>query len=129
MKRTSRRQRAIWGGLAILAVGPGCTHNYYYGTTGPCAPYGQAVTTQAGQVCEVPDGTVVTSAAAPIVVGQAASVGGRPVVGSAPQRVVISQPAATPGLANRFRWHRPSAESETLATPRVEGALDESTYK
>lgn len=126
MKRAERLQRAGWIGLAVLTVQTGCTHNYYYGTTAGCPPIGQAVTTQVGQVCDVPSGTVITSNADPAAVSQA-TVAGQPVLGSTPPRVVISEPAYGTPLSNRLRWRRPAAES--LAVTRVEGALDEATVK
>ena len=124
MKRAMRLQRAGWIGLAVLAIQSGCTHNYYYGATPGCPPYGQTVTTQVGQVCEVPGGTIVTSNAAPATISQA-TVAGQPVAGSTPPRVVISEPAYSSTFSHPFRWKRPAQDS--LAVTRSEGALDETS--
>ncbi len=126
MKPSYLLARTCWLGFAILAINSGCTHNYYYGGTPGCAPIGQTVTTQVGQICEVPSGSVVTSSAGPVVVGQTEV---SPPAFSAPnaQRIVISQPAYNPSLGNRLRWRRP--DPENLATTRVEGALEDSTVK
>ena len=121
MNKKSSRHRACWIGLAFLALQSGCTHNYYYGGVPGCPPMGQTVTTQVGQVCGVPDGTVVTSSATPTIVGQAGT-STATVTGPNPQRIVISQPAYSPSFSNRLRWRRPDPES--LATTRSEGALE-----
>ena len=116
-------RRTCWVGLAIAAISSGCTHNYYYGTATGCPPIGQPVTTQIGQVCEVPGGTVVTSTAP---IGQVSS-GAQLTSAPHAQRVVISQPSAGASITNRYRWHRPDPES--VATTRSEGALGESNYR
>jgi hypothetical protein len=105
---------------AILAGAAGCTHNYYYGTPVACAP---AVTTpgvvENGALCEVPtqvvDGGTVVSGR-PLVA--------TPVLGGArPPKVVLSQPNGGSRLGG---WR--SADSEgSLATTRVEGAVDDPT--
>ena len=123
MKKSSSFHQTLWAGLAILTIGPGCTHNYYYGATPGCPPYGQTVTTQVGQVCEVPAGTVVTSNAAPTVISQETVTSATPSQ-AAPQRVVISQPAYNPSLSSRLGWKKPATE---MATTRVDGALSDST--
>jgi hypothetical protein len=98
----------------------GCTHNYYYGAAPVCAPTtvtpGAGVVTY-GEVCEVPTqvvggGTLVSST--PIVT--------TPILGGPrPPRVVVSEPNGRSG-----GWRRPDPES-SLATTRVEGALDDPT--
>ncbi len=119
----------------VLAAGlltlMGCTHNYYYtppGAIGPCAPVTvlpgpTASTVQTygyGDVCEVPTQ----------VIGGGAVVAGPPLTtspaltGARPPRVVLSDPMGR--NRNRGVWHRPDPES-SLATTRVEGALDDPT--
>ena len=114
MKRTTTVRRACWIGLAILSIGSGCTHNYYYGAVPGCPPMGQTVTTQVGQVCEVPSETIIPG-------------GTNPQVASVPnaQRIVISHPAYSPSFASR--WRRTTTES--LSTNRSEGALEDTTIK
>ena len=118
-------RRTCWVGLAITTISSGCTHNYYYGTATGCPPLGQAVTTQMGQVCEVPSETIVTSSAPIVQGGTGAQLTSTPQ--SQSQRVVISQPAYGPSFATRNRWHR--ADPESVATTRSEGALGDSNYR
>ena len=116
-------RRTCWVGLAIATISSGCTHNYYYGTATGCPPIGQPVTTQIGQVCEVPSETLVTSSAPIAQIGSGAQLTSAPQT----QRVVISQPAYGPSFTSRNRWHRPDPES--VASTRSEGALGESNYR
>lgn len=125
MKTAATLQRAIWIGLAILTITSGCTHNYYYGGVPGCPPYGQTVTTQVGQVCEVPAGTVVTSNGPGTVTTQD-GVSSSVATQTSPQRVVISQPAYNPSFSSRLGWRKPP---ENVATTRVEGALSDSSMK
>ena len=107
----------------------GCTHNYYYptpgaGFVGPCVPMNVVPGATAsnvpsyGEICEVPTqviggGTVV--AGTPLTT--------TPVLGGArPPRVVLSDPVGR----GRGPWRRTDLES-SLATTRVEGALDDPT--
>lgn len=122
-----RRARFVRGTLGILLAGwvgsAGCTHNYYYGTVPvACAPGTTTVvpgTVSYGSVCEVPaqvvgGGTVVASSP-----GVKSSV-----TTTAPpsSQVVVSEPTDRP----RLSWRR-SDPDNSLATTRVEGALDEET--
>lgn len=122
MMKTAMLRRACWIGLAILTGLTGCTHNYYYGATPGCPPISQPITTQMGQVCEVPGGTVVTSSTSPGVASQVGT-NAQVVTNSTPQRVVISQPSYNQPYRNRFPWRHPDPES--LATTRSDGALNE----
>ena len=127
MSKAVTLRRTCWVGLTFLVVDTGCTHNYYYGATPGCPPVGQTVTTQLGQVCDVPSDNVITSSAPPSVVSQAnpsSSVAVEP----NPRRVVISRPSYNPVFNNRLRWRRP-LDPESVATTRVEGALPDSTVK
>jgi hypothetical protein len=101
----------------LLGSMTGChQHHYYYNGAAPCGP----TTTQLspvpyGAVCEVPadgvsSGTVINQA--PVR---------RSTISNAPApRVVVSQPAT--GASSRRGWHR--TDPESLATTRVEGAID-----
>ena len=126
MRKPSMFQRVCCAGFLALSINSGCTHNYYYGAAPGCVPIGQTVTTQVGQVCEVPNGTVVTSNAPGTVISQPESANP---LSSGPnaQRIVISQPAYNSSFSNRLRWRRP--DPENLATTRVEGALPDSTTR
>jgi hypothetical protein len=127
---------ALWVALAGWAGSSGCTHNYYYGNVPGCGPMGMPVSGQVGQVCEVPSGQVVVSGppsslASPgsSAVVQAPQQGSSVATNSQP-RVLISQPAYAPSIgqsASRLKWRRPDPES--LATTRVEGALDGSSIR
>ncbi len=120
-------RRFFWIGLAIVVTSSGCTHNYYYGTNGGCPPFGQAVTSQVGQICEVPNGTVVTSNSATPSVGQAGT--SAAIVSSPqPQRIVVGQSFTNSSYLSRNRWHRTDPESVATFT-RVDGNLPESTSK
>ena len=106
----------------------GCTHNYYYPTpgsgSGPCVPMTVLPGATAsnvpsyGEICEVPTQ----------VVGGGTVLAGTPLtttpvlVGARPPRVVLSDPAGR----GRGPWRRTDPES-SLATTRVEGALDDPT--
>ena len=122
--RHARRWRA---GLGVLLAGyvslsSGCTHNHYYGASVPvCGPTVVGSTgadgSEYGAVCEVPSqvvsgGSVVTQSPAGAMVTAAPK---------AP-RVVVSEPRGGP----RFAWRRSDPEN-SLATTRVEGALDDPT--
>lgn len=120
-------RRTSWIGLAIIAASSGCTHNYYYGTSGGCPPLGQPVTSQVGQFCEVPNGTLVTSNSATPLVGQPGT-STAIISNPQPQRVVIGQPASTSSYFSRNRWHRPDPENVATFT-RVDGALPDSTSR
>jgi len=100
----------------------GCTHNHYYGASVPaCGPtvVGSiaADAPEYGAVCEVPNQVV-----------SGGSVVARPQAGTtivpAPKapRVVVSEPRGN----SRLAWRRSDPE-ESLATTRVEGALDDPT--
>ena len=116
----------------LLATGgmtsTGCTHNYYYTTpgAGPCAPVtvlpgstaSASTVPSYGEICDVPTqviggGTIV--AGAPLMTSPALG-------GARPPRVVLSD---SPGRS-RGPWRRTDPDS-SLATTRVEGALDDST--
>jgi hypothetical protein len=120
---------SLWAVLAIGAIGStGCTHNYYYTSPAgsPCAPVTLAPATpvasnvvQYGEICEVPTR----------VVGGSTVVAGVPVIsppvlaGPRPPRIVLSEPG---GSRVRTPWRRQDPES-SLATTRVEGAVDDDT--
>lgn len=122
-----RHARIALKGLGALlavaggALSSGCTHNYYYGAVPACGPTTALApgTVRYGEVCEVPPTQVV---------GGSTLVAGRPIVtspalgGPRPPRVVLSEPGGT----RRGGWQRPDPES-SLATTRVEGALDDPT--
>jgi hypothetical protein len=89
-----------------------------------------------GQICEVPSGQVVVSGTPSSEAGSGSGVvvqspaQNSTVVGNAQPRVVISQPAYRPSIGqtvNGLRWRRPDPES--VATTRVEGALDSSSTR
>ncbi len=121
--RHARRRRA---GLGVLLAGcvslSGCTHNHYYGASVPaCGPtvVGSiaADAPEYGAVCEVPNqvvsgGSVVAQRQPGVTVVPAPK---------AP-RVVVSEPRGN----SRLAWRRSDPE-ESLATTRVEGALDDNT--
>jgi hypothetical protein len=126
----------LWIILAGWVGSSGCTHNYYYGAVPACGPTGLPVSGQVGQICEVPSGQVVVSGAPSSEVGpgsgvvvQAPSQGSAVATNTQP-RVLISQPAYGPSISqsiNRLKWRRPDPES--LATTRVEGALDSGSVR
>jgi hypothetical protein len=108
---------ALLGGVIGSA---GCTHNYYYGNVPVCPPPTTVApgTVQYGASCDVPTQVVGGSSAtqdasrAPVLTG------------SMPPRVVVSEPLIGPP---RFpSWRRTDPDS-SLATTRVEGALDDPT--
>jgi hypothetical protein len=116
-----RLARFVHGGLlsalAAFAGSAGCTHNYYYGGVPPCAP-GVAGTVQYGSVCEVPGpagGAAVAQEGAGTGTGTRSSA-----VGTTP-RVVVSEPKGP-----RLSWRRSDPET-SVATTRVEGAIDDGT--
>ena len=123
-------RNALWIVLAGWAGMSGCTHNYYYTTPG-CPPVGQTVSTQVGSVCEVPEQGEIVASTPATVVGSAPA---RRVVNAAPNansRVVISQPnyssqTGRVGSNRLSRWKSSNPESDSIATTRVEGALDSS---
>jgi hypothetical protein len=121
----------LWVVLAGWVGSSGCTHNYYYGGVPACGPTGLPVSSQVGQICEVPSGQVVVSGTPSADTGSGSSVvvqaprQGSTFVTNSQPRVVISQPAYGPSIGqstSRLKWRRPDPES--LATTRVEGALD-----
>lgn len=101
-----RQARFLHGGMLLLLAG--CTHNYYYGTVPSCAPG----TVQYGSVCDVP---ASSGGAAVAQNGTRSSA-----VGSTPS-VVVSEPSGP-----RLSWRRADPEA-SIATTRVEGAIDDST--
>jgi hypothetical protein len=107
---------ALLGGVIGSA---GCTHNYYYGSVPGCPPSTTVTpgSVQYGASCDVPTqvigGSVANQSSAPSTV----------LSGSMPPRVVVSQPSAG---NPRFPWRRSDPDS-SLATTRVEGAIDDST--
>ena len=114
-----RRPAALAAWLA--AASAGCTHNYYYGTPPACPPTATTITpgvVRYGEVCEVP--TVVgggnTVASAPSTVSPGLS-------GPRPPRVVLSE-SNDGGF--RSAWRRSDPE-DSLATTRVDGALNDPT--
>jgi len=131
-----RRKRAIGFSMVaaagVLAAGTGCTHNHYYVTPGatgvmgdPCAPGTTQVITSGrpviaspmlGSVCdEPPQGSAVATRGTPIASNAGAPAGAPP---------IYSRPLRRGGLA----WR--GANTQSLATTRVEGAYDdESTLK
>lgn len=126
--RHSRLTNSVFGSLLVSCwlTASGCTHNYYCTTpgSGPCAPMtvvpgATASNVQTyGEICEVPTQ----------VVGGGTVVAGTPLTttpalgGARPPRVVLSDPAGR----GRGPWRRTDPES-SLATTRVEGALDDPT--
>ena len=136
MKLAPNLRGTLWIVLAGWVGSSGCTHNYYYGGVPACAPSGLPVSSQVGQICEVPSGQVVVSgtpysdpgSGSGVVVQSPAQ--NSSTVGNTQPRVVISQPAYRPSIGqtvNGLRWRRPDPES--VATTRVEGALDGSTTR
>jgi hypothetical protein len=126
----------LWVVLAGWVGFSGCTHNYYYGSVPACGPTGLPVSSQVGQICEVPSGQVVVSGTPSDVAGSGSSVVVQPppqsstVITSTQPRVLISQPAYGPSIGqstSRLKWRRPDPES--LATTRVEGALDSGSIR
>jgi hypothetical protein len=126
---------SLRGTLWVVLVGwvgsSGCTHNYYYGSVPGCGPTGLPVSSQVGQICEIPSNQVVVSGTPSSDTGSGSSVvvqaprQGSTVVTNSQPRVLISQPAYGASIGqsiNRLKWRRPDPES--LATTRVEGALD-----
>ena len=135
MNHPTKLRGALWIILAGWAGSSGCIHNHYYGTSPAFVPGGLPVSTQVGQVCDVPNGQVVVSGT-PANSGSSSNVvvqaprQGTTVVSNGQPRVVISQPAYGPYTGtsvSRLRWHRP--DPETLATTRVEGGLDNGTVR
>lgn len=131
MKHAPSLRGALWLVLMGWATSPGCIHNHYYGTVPACGPSGLPISTQVGQVCEVPSGQVVVSGSPSVAPGPGSVIvvetpkQGATVMTNQQPRVVISQPAYGPSIgqsASRFKWH--SRDPEGLATTRVEGALD-----
>jgi hypothetical protein len=123
--------RGTLGALLAGWVGSaGCTHNYYYGMPPTaCAPGTTTIVPGAVQypsLCDLPGtlfrgNTVVAASPGPKVTSTAP-----PATDST--EVVVSEPA------NRQRpsWRRPDPESSSVATTRVEGAInsdDDSTVK
>lgn len=121
-RRAKSTRTAALAVLAALGGVTGCTHNYYYGAVPAGVVPADTVTIRRyGEVCEVP------SAADRQVAIQRS---GQPsyVTGSAPSRVVVSEPQGSgPFLSrgSRMAWRKPDPES--LATTRVEGAIDDDT--
>ena len=116
------RTATLVGLLAALGGATGCTHNYYYGAMPAGVVPGQPVTVQRyGEVCVVPP-----AADRQVAIqrdGQPSSV-----TGAAPSRVVVSQSQGSGAFnsrGSRMAWRRP--DPETLATTRVEGAIDDDT--
>jgi hypothetical protein len=107
---------ALLGGVISSA---GCTHNYYYGNAPLCPPSTTVVpgAVQYGASCDVPTQVIGGS------VASQASPPSTALSGSMPPRVVVSQPS---NGAPRFPWRRSDPDS-SLATTRVEGALDDPT--
>ncbi len=130
MKPAPSRRGAIWIVVAAIAAASGCTHNHYYGGVPGCPPGAQSVTTQYGQVCEVPAGQPLISSYGGLssgVVVQSNPTPTSPLVSipANPQKVVISQPAYGPSIGrsvSRLKWRRPDPD-EGLATIRTEGGL------
>ncbi len=141
MSRTPHHRKVLWFIILGWACGSmGCIHNHYYGTSATipgCPPTGQAITTQVGQVCDVPNNNVVVSGATTSrvisseVTAQPASSSGGLAMPPA-NRVVISQPSYGPPsvgqTSNRIRspWRRPDPENPII---KAEGAYDDSTIR
>lgn len=120
MRRAETARRAALIVLAGLCATTGCTHYHYYGQPGPYAVPGASAVTTSGNVCEVaPAGTGTRVVVQSPQQNYAVPPGG--------SRVVISEPQGTGRLSRggRFAWRKPDAE--TLATTRVEGAIDDDT--
>jgi hypothetical protein len=121
-----RQARFVRGTLGVLLAGwvgsAGCTHNYYYGSVPTaCAPGTTIVpgTVQYGSVCEVPARVVGGGS----IVASSPGVRSSVVTAAPPgSRVVVSEPTNRSGLT----WRRSDPES-SLATTRVEGALEDDT--
>jgi hypothetical protein len=115
-----RRARILLAPIVLCAWAgvSGCTHNYYYGYPAGTAPG------VLGEVCQVPTqtsgGTVIVQSP-----GQPTYVAAAPA--NAP--VLVSEPLIGGGpllrAGSRFTWRRPDPES--LATTRIDGAIDDST--
>jgi len=135
MKTTPTLRAASWMVVAACWAGAtGCTHNHYYGAVPACGPTGQAITTQVGPVCEVPnDSGTIASSGGPSSGFVVQTNPSNPLAGLVPnpQKVVISQPASGPAFARnsgRFtKWRRPDPEG--LATIRTEGGLSDDTIQ
>lgn len=120
-----RQARFLCAGFGALLAGwvssAGCTHNYYYGypsTVNGCPPTVVPGAISYGSVCDVPTQVVGGGS----IVAQSPS---RETVvnGTAkPPQVVVSEP----GGGSRTRWRRSDPDS-SLATTRVEGALEDPT--
>ncbi len=132
MSHAPSPRKMLWIILIGWAGSSGCIHNHYYTAVPGCPPGTQTVTTQVGQVCEIPgEPATVVTAGGPI---------SAPVVAAAPTtqpRVIISQPAAYQptfsdtigqGVRRFEKWRRPDPE-QGVATIRTEGALDDGTIK
>jgi hypothetical protein len=139
-----RRSRAIRFGalwaVAGLAGGTGCTHNHYYyntpgtvsapGMIGACDPMppGTVISSTApsvGAVCDVPPagqpGAMVAQNAprtSPIVSNAARPVNPQP---------IYSQPSGLLGRRNGNGLVWRGSQTESLATTRIEGAVDDET--
>lgn len=106
--------------LAMPALSAGCTHNYYYtGTPNACPPMvsipaASTSVVEYGAVCEVPSQSLAGTTLVPSIPSVSS--------GARPPRVVLSEPNGRP----RLSWRRSDQES-SLATTRVEGALDDPT--
>ncbi len=121
-----RRARIVRATLGVVLTGwigsAGCTHNYYYGGVPvACAPGTTTIvpgsSVQYGSVCEVPAQVVGGGTVVALSPGVRSSAAGAP-----SSRVVVSEPANRPKLS----WRRSDPDS-SMATTRVEGALDEET--
>jgi hypothetical protein len=123
-----RTARFLKGGFGVVLSAcafslAGCTHNYYYGNAVPACGPATIVpgTVSNGAVCEVPSQSgsdvVAQSPARSTIIG-----GGTAIAGPRPPRVVVSQPRS----GSPFRW-RPADPESSLASTRIEGALDDST--
>lgn len=112
-----RQPRFLHGGLFLFLVAwagsAGCHQHYYYGAVPQCVP-GAPGPVQYGSVCDVPPAgggtTVVQNGSRSSAVGT-----------GTPPRVVVSQPTSP-----RLSWRRSDPEA-SVATTRVEGAIDSST--
>lgn len=111
-----RQARFFHGGVLLLLAGSvgsaGCTHNYYYGAAPPCAP-GAPGAVAYGSVCDVP---AASGGSAVAQNGTRSSA-----VASTPPRTVVSEPSGP-----RLSWRRSDPEA-SIATTRVEGAIDDPT--
>jgi hypothetical protein len=122
MRQAQTLRAAAWLVLAVVAGSAGCTHNYYYGNAVPVCPEATTTVNTISPVCEVP-----------VVGGTLFSQGGNPsLFTGAPRatRVVVSEPSDG-GIPIRgggpfASWRRSEPES-SLATTRIEGALQDSS--